>query len=406
MKLESLNRLKLKIFVITAIAVFLLEVYYYFSGVSLSDCIKDWLMAMVITLCIIEYGFRIIKRDRKELETLKNFITDVIENVNCGIVVVDKDLTIKLWNKYAENCYKIKKRKALNKNIKEFFDKNIEKIVKNVIKTGKIKEVDEIKIGNKTYNIKIRPLRSSDNVIGACLCIIDLTKRVKEKKELEELLRIKEIFVDILSHDLLNVVTVIKGMIRLAKEEKGEELKEILEAVERNTERLEGMIENASKYAKLERIGDLVFQEKNLREIIEKIIKNFEYVARKKDIQIIFKGEDVTVKVHESIVDLISNLLSNALKYSPQKSKVVIGLKDENNKVLIYVKDYGAGIPDKYKKSIFERFTRLKKEGVKGSGLGLAIVKRIAKIHKGRVWVEDNPEGKGSIFYVELPKNY
>ena len=67
------------------------------------------------------------------------------------------------------------------------------------------------------------------------------------------------------------------------------------------------------------------------------------------------------------------------------------------------IRDFGKGIPDKDKPLIFTRFTRLKKEGVEGSGLGLAIVKRLVDLHKGRIWVEDNPAG-GSIFCVRLPK--
>ncbi len=71
---------------------------------------------------------------------------------------------------------------------------------------------------------------------------------------------------------------------------------------------------------------------------------------------------------------------------------------------MVFVKDNGEGVEDEYKESIFNRFTRVKREGVKGTGLGLAIAKRIVGIHKGSIWVEDNPEG-GSIFYFEIPKN-
>ena len=70
---------------------------------------------------------------------------------------------------------------------------------------------------------------------------------------------------------------------------------------------------------------------------------------------------------------------------------------------VVQVRDFGKGIPDKDKPLIFTRFTRLKKEGVEGSGLGLAIVKRLVDLHKGRIWVEDNPAG-GSVFCVRLPK--
>ena len=325
--MNSLTKLKLKVLCITALAIFLIEVYYYLNGVSTYDCIKDWFIGMIVAIAILEYTFRIIKRDREEVEKLKSFIQDVVENANCGIVVVDKDLNIKLWNRFIEDWYKVKKEDALNKNIEEFLGKKIKERVKRVIETGKSQEFEDIKIDEKWCNLKIKPLKSSDNIIGACLCIIDLTSKIEEKQRLEELMRIKEIFVDILSHDLLNIITVIKGSAKLAKNEK-EDVEIILDIIEKNTERLEEMVENTAKYVKLEKKENLNFHERNLREIINSVIKDFEYIAKKKNIEIIFEGKDVFAEVHQSITDLISNLISNAIKYSPERSKIILGLED------------------------------------------------------------------------------
>ncbi|MCK4247969.1 MAG: HAMP domain-containing histidine kinase, partial [Methanomicrobia archaeon] len=79
--------------------------------------------------------------------------------------------------------------------------------------------------------------------------------------------------------------------------------------------------------------------------------------------------------------------------------KIEITIEDELGNWKVCVKDYGKGIPDKLKNVIFERF---EKKGA-GTGLGLAIVKQIVILHRGKVWIEDNPEG-GSIFCVSLPK--
>ena len=118
-------------------------------------------LGMIVAIAIVEYTFRIIKRDREEVEKLKNFIQDVVENANCGIVVVDKDLNIKLWNKFIEDWYKVKKEDALNKNIKEFFGKKINERVEGVIETGKSQELGDIKINGKWCNLKIKHLKSS-----------------------------------------------------------------------------------------------------------------------------------------------------------------------------------------------------------------------------------------------------
>ena len=92
------------------------------------------------------------------------------------------------------------------------------------------------------------------------------------------------------------------------------------------------------------------------------------------------------------------------MPYSPEGSTIRIKVSEFGDRVVVSIADEGIGIPDKYKRRIFERFERGCKEGIKGTGLGLAIAKRIVEIHNGRIWVEDN-NPKGSIFYVELPKH-
>ncbi|WP_457555434.1 sensor histidine kinase, partial [Candidatus Pyrohabitans sp.] len=85
--------------------------------------------------------------------------------------------------------------------------------------------------------------------------------------------------------------------------------------------------------------------------------------------------------------------------------KVIIEAEDAGDSYIVRVKDFGEGVPDEFKEPIFERFKRREKRGVKGTGLGLAIVKRIAELHSGKVWVEDNSP-KGAVFVVKLPKKH
>jgi signal transduction histidine kinase len=99
----------------------------------------------------------------------------------------------------------------------------------------------------------------------------------------------------------------------------------------------------------------------------------------------------------------MSRTSSRTCHQTPRRREAGIDIVDERDCWLVQVRDFGKGIPDRDKPLIFTRFTRLKKEGVEGSGLGLAIVKRLVDLHKGSIWVEDNPAG-GSIFCVRLPK--
>jgi signal transduction histidine kinase len=91
------------------------------------------------------------------------------------------------------------------------------------------------------------------------------------------------------------------------------------------------------------------------------------------------------------------------VKYAFSGKRIELGIDEKGEEWILSVRDWGEGIPDPYKRSIFTRFERLQKEGVKGAGLGLAIAGRIVELHGGRIWVEDNPEG-GSVFRVALRK--
>jgi signal transduction histidine kinase len=109
----------------------------------------------------------------------------------------------------------------------------------------------------------------------------------------------------------------------------------------------------------------------------------------------------------ERITQVITNLVSNALKYSPAKSKVEVYLKREDVWVLLEVKDYGKGINKELQEHIFETFYRTpdaQSSSKRGLGLGLAIAKDIVERHEGRIWCESEP-GHGSSFFVKLPAN-
>jgi hypothetical protein len=233
-----------------------------------------------------------------------------------------------------------------------------------------------------------------------------LEETVKERtRELVQSNRLKDLFTDIMRHDLLNPVGLIRNYAELLIEDEEDEVKkEDLRAIIATSEKLVSMIENASKYGMLSGIDALKFKELDLNEIFQGVVKQFEHSIKEKKIKLDYltKGSR-KARVHSTIEDVFANLLDNAIKYSPAKSTITIDIRDTGEHCLITVADQGAGVPDEYKELIFERFERGGKQGVKGTGLGLAIVKRVVELHKGRVGVKDNPRG-GSIFYVELPK--
>ena len=218
--------------------------------------------------------------------------------------------------------------------------------------------------------------------------------------------QLKDLFIDIMRHDLFNPAGVVSGVAEVALlTEKNPERKSELEMILRNTDKIIDMIENASKLAKMESGETLEVDKVDLCVILRSVVKELTSLADEKDIKIKFQSDrEILANINPLIYDVFLNLINNAIKYSPEKSEIVIRIKRDRSNWKISVTDQGEGIPDKDKKAIFERFKRIGKGPIKGSGLGLAIVKRAVDAHDGRVWVEDNPEG-GSIFYVTLKKS-
>ncbi|WMW25752.1 sensor histidine kinase [Methanolobus sediminis] len=228
----------------------------------------------------------------------------------------------------------------------------------------------------------------------------------KEKSRLETSNRLKDLFTDIMRHDLMNPVNVIKGFSdMLYAEETDLEKKESLKMICGQTSHLTAMISSAAKLAKLESDEDMELKVQDIGLILHMVVDSFSSEFSKKGINLKYEVcEGCFSRVNDVIEDVFSNIVSNALKYSPAGTTVIISIQDEDKSWKILIADEGDGIPDDAKPFVFDRFRRADKKGIKGNGLGLAIVKRIVDIHKGSVGVEDNPQGKGSVFWVMLEK--
>ena len=224
--------------------------------------------------------------------------------------------------------------------------------------------------------------------------------------QLERSNQLKDLFTDILRHDLLNPAGLVRGFTDvLMNMETDEKHKELLNKVHNNNEKLIDLIETASKFAKLESTEELEFVRNDIGEIFKNVVDNFTQPAIDKEIKIEFLADgEYFAKANTIIEDVFSNLLSNAIKYSPDGSRIIIDIQDADTNWRISVTDFGFGIPDEDKPKLFQRFKRMDKKGIKGTGLGLAIVKRIVELHGGDVGVENNPAGQGSVFWVTIEK--
>ncbi|MBN3032481.1 MAG: HAMP domain-containing histidine kinase [Candidatus Saganbacteria bacterium] len=229
---------------------------------------------------------------------------------------------------------------------------------------------------------------------------------VAARDEAQSSSHLKELLLDILRHDLMSPAGVIKSSaaIVMMKEPDEAARKEFLRLIVTSADHIIDLIENAKIYARLENAESLPRERADLNEVLHQVADELNVVLleHKIRLELLPQGERPAL-VNQMVRDVFANLLSNAIKYSPDGARVEVNILGTERSWLIYVKDWGVGIADADKPTLFTRFKRVEKQGVKGTGLGLAIVKRIVELHAGRVWIENNPEG-GSIFYVEIPK--
>jgi signal transduction histidine kinase len=154
------------------------------------------------------------------------------------------------------------------------------------------------------------------------------------------------------------------------------------------------------------RMEELKKEPADLHSMLHYCVELLHHKADAKAQKVILQAPHIAVPVNrEKFWRVISNLIGNAIKFSPTGAVITIKLQELPQRVLISVEDHGIGIPDEMKDKIFDMFTQAKRSGTAGEqafGLGLAISRQIIEAHGGHIWFESLP-GNGTTFYVELP---
>ncbi|WP_340818731.1 ATP-binding protein [Methanolobus sp. WCC4] len=237
---------------------------------------------------------------------------------------------------------------------------------------------------------------------------MDLDERKRFEEELRHSNELKDLFTDIMRHDLLNPAGNVKGFSDVLLEMEQEQTKtHIIKTMQRSIDKLIEMIDSAATFAKLESAEELELSRMDIMMMLKNASEQFYQHLREKnmDLEIRARG-NYPAMLNPIVEEIFANFISNAIKYSPENTKVILDIEDHYDEWKVKVIDSGEGIPDESKPLVFDRFKRVHKKGVKGTGLGLAIVKKIAELLGGSVGIEDNPEGQGSVFWVRLKKAY
>lgn len=263
-------------------------------------------------------------------------------------------------------------------------------------------------------------LFSIGNVIGIAVENARLYKESKESlkkleqayEELKTLDKVKDEFISNVSHELKTPLISIKGYGELLYDEKlgvlSEEQKKSLDAIIRNSDRLTRLINSILFITKLQ-AGKIDFQFSPLEvnEVVNNCIDDFKRMLDTKNIALEkeINGISRIMADKDRFIEVISNLLDNAIKFTHEGGKILIKAWNEENKVHITVKDNGIGIPEDIIPKLFSRFYQVDASPVRkygGTGLGLYITKNIVEAFNGEIWIESEV-GKGTTVHLLLP---
>lgn len=242
----------------------------------------------------------------------------------------------------------------------------------------------------------------------------DIAIRLSEQNQrLQDLDREKNEFLGIAAHDMKSPLAGIMasvGMLkRFSSRISGEEAQKILLGIEQTTKRMSEIITNlldinAIESGKMNLTPKLI----PITDIIRETLEQHRERATAKNITLLFHVAELSLSIVAdagAIAQVFDNLVSNAIKYSPAHSCVIVHQEILNQTVRVSVKDEGVGLSEQDLKKMFRKFARLSAKptgGEDSTGLGLSIVKRLTEAMHGRVWCESEL-GKGSTFFVELP---
>lgn len=354
----------------------------------------------------------------EQLTLEKNKLEAVLMSIANGVVVCDNFDNIVLVNNQAQKLLEVNETEILNTKIQLYCDSNGELCFKERIEQFKDTPLDvmenkpldfNIEVDKRVIKAVISPMFSRNkDYVGYIIILIDVTKETEMDK-------IRNHFISNVSHELRTPVTVLRSYIdtlyNFGNEFDFNTQKEFIGVMNQEIIRLNRLVNDILDFSRLESTNvKLEKQNCNIVALIENCVNSMQVLAQERNLTFsIMKEPDLpNVMLNEgSIERALKNLVSNAIKYSPDGGRIKIRAERARvgEFVEVSIEDQGCGIPDEYQAKIFDRFFRIENDThtIKGTGLGLHLVKiAVEKHHGGQVFVHSKLN-EGSTFGFRLP---
>ena len=363
---------------------------------------------------------RLSRYNEQTIESLtfeRNKLESVLMSIVNGVVVCDNHDKVIMVNNYAKRLLEVEEEDILNTQIQQFCDSSGEFCFSEKIAQFKDTPLDDegtpltfnIEIDKRILKCLISPMFTrSNSYVGYIIILIDVTKEV-------EMDQLRSHFISNVSHELRTPVTVLRSYIdtlyNFGNDFDFNTQREFIGVMNQEIIRLNRMVNDILDFSRYE-AQNVRFEKskQDIIEIIEDSVNQVQVLAKEHDLTISIMKEPDLPEIYlnvDSIARAFMNILSNAIKYSPDGKRIKIRAERSRDGefVEISVEDQGSGISEKDQQKVFDRFYRCENatHTVKGTGLGLHLVKvTIEKHHHGQVFV-NSKEGEGSTFGFRLP---
>ncbi|HHY74911.1 MAG TPA: cell wall metabolism sensor histidine kinase WalK [Bacillus bacterium] len=333
-------------------------------------------------------------------------LSSVLSHMSDGVIATDRDGYIILMNEPAERMLNVSRETVHHTSITTLLNIEASAILDNLNESKDSVLLDFSKNKNKyILRANFSAIKDDHDVSTGIITVLqDVTEQETIEQERRE-------FVANVSHELRTPLTTMRSYLEALADgawQNEEIAPRFIDVTQMETERMIRLVNDLLQLSRLDsRDYQLTKEAINFTGFFQQIIDRFEM---SKDEEFIFerafshRERNVTID-KDKITQVLDNIISNALKYSPEGGKVRFELLQKGNMLLVRVSDEGVGIPKSDLPKVFERFHRVDKARSRkmgGTGLGLAIAKEIIEIHGGEIWA-DSDEGKGTTIAFTLP---
>jgi PAS domain S-box-containing protein len=336
-------------------------------------------------------------------------IESIVQSMEDAVVAINKDNQIVMINRVAERIFDINAKQAYAGMLSEYIKNKMIIDNFNAVLEAKSTLKNEVKfqLGKKehTFAAVFTPIISEkQEAAGSVAVFRDIT-------EIKELDKMKSEFLNMVSHELRTPLTPIQAYseLMMVRNVDPEKVKNYANIINKETQRLGSLIGDLLDLSRIDagKGLSLTLEEMDFTELLRTVYETFKNASLKHKIILTIPEKSETILFDKNkMIQVMTNLLSNALKYSPDGGNIYITMDDRDGKIYTTVRDEGLGISKEDLPRIFEKFYRVESEAVKkigGTGIGLPIVKYMMDLHNGSIDVKSEV-GKGSEFTFYIPK--